>query len=286
MKSESLPGSITLRNGLDMPSVGLGVYKMKDGREVISSILAAIEEGYRLIDTASFYDNEEGVGEAIRQSGIPRKEIFVTSKLWIDDIRSNNTRQAFERSLEKLGFDSLDLYLIHWPVPGKYLDAWQTMQELYAEGKVKAIGVSNCLKHHLEALREIGGIQPVLVQNEFHPRLIQQDLIDYCQKRDIQYQAWSPLMRGKILDHNLLKEIGQKYQKTAAQVILRWALQKRVAVLPKSVHNERIRENMQIFDFELSDAETNRIDSLEDNTRTGAHPDEFMDYFRKKGVIA
>ncbi|MCP9200880.1 aldo/keto reductase [Gramella sp. GC03-9] len=285
MRSETVPGNITLSNGLKMPSVGLGVYKMKDGREVISSILAALEEGYRLIDTASFYNNEEGVGDAIRQSGIPREEIFVTSKLWIDDMRSDNTRQAFERSLEKLGFDYLDLYLIHWPVPGKYIDAWQTMQELYAEGKVKAIGVSNCLEHHLEEIREEGGVQPMLIQNEFHPRLIQQDLIDHCQNRGIQYQAWSPLMRGKILDNEVLKEIGQKYQKTAAQVILRWAIQKGVCVLPKSVHKERIRENSQIFDFKLSAGDMESINSLENGTRTGAHPDEFMDYFRKKGVI-
>lgn len=279
MRITDIHGKVKLVNGIEMPYLGLGVYKADNGQEVINSIEHALEAGYRLIDTAAFYDNEEGVGEAIRNSDIPREEIFVTSKIWIDDQGTDSTRNAFKDSLDKMGLDYLDLYLIHWPVPGKFLDTWEIIQELYAEGSIKAIGVSNCLKHHLESFKKLGGVQPMVLQNEFHPKLVQQDLIDYCKKNNIHYQAWSPLMRGQILDNKVIKELAEKHSRSAAQVVLRWDLQKGVATIPKSVHKERIIENSKVFDFELSAEDIHRIDTLEDSTRTGAHPDHFMEYF-------
>lgn len=280
MKITNSEGRTKLSNGIEMPYLGLGVYKAEDGEEVIKSIKYAFDAGYRLIDTAAFYKNETGVGDAIRKGNVPREELFVTSKLWIDDQGPEKTRKAFETSLDKLGLEYLDLYLIHWPVPGKYLESWRVMQELYAEGKVKAIGVSNCLQHHLESIKEVGGVQPMLLQNEFHPKLIQQELLDYCKQNDIQYQAWSPLMRGEILNNLVIQKIGEKYEKSVAQIVLRWDLQKGVASIPKSVHKKRIIENSQIFDFELNEEEVAEIDALENNTRTGAHPDHFMQHFQ------
>ncbi|MCG9970322.1 aldo/keto reductase [Christiangramia crocea] len=282
MQIGDLNGTMKLKNGIEMPYLGLGVYKAKDGAEVIRSVKHALNTGYRLIDTASFYENEEGVGEAIKNSGISREEIFVTTKIWIDDQGANSTRRAFETSLRKLDFDYIDMYLIHWPVPDKFLDSWKVLQELYEEGKVKAIGVSNCLVHHLESIKETGGAQPMVLQNEFHPRLVQQVLLDYCMENDIRYQAWSPLMRGKILSNEILEDLAVKYSKTPAQIVLRWDLQKGVATIPKSVHKERIIENSMVFDFELAPDEVDLIDSLENDTRTGAHPDHFMAHFQNK----
>lgn len=284
MKLTDIEGRLKLHNGVEMPYLGLGVYKAEDGAEVLNSVNQALTNGYRLIDTASFYENEEGVGQAIRESGIPREEIFVTTKIWISDQGAGSVRKAFEVSLEKLGLDYIDLYLIHWPVPGRYLETWKLFQELYAEGKVRAIGLSNCLIHHLETIKQQGGVQPMLLQNEFHPRLIQQDVVDYCVKNDIQYQAWAPLMRGEILHNPVLIDLALKYDKSPAQIIIRWDLQKGVATIPKSVHTHRIIENSRVFDFELQDSEMLLIDGLENKTRTGAHPDKFMEYFRKKGL--
>jgi len=277
MMLDNISSRIELHNGYKMPGLGLGVYKAYNGEEINNAIAAALETGYRLIDTATFYGNEKGVGEAIRKSGIPRKEIFITSKLWIEDQGIETTRKAFEETLERMELNYLDLYLIHWPKPGTYLESWKVLQELYEEGRIKAIGVCNCMIHQLESIKELGGVQPMVLQNEFHPKLIQQDILDYCKKNRIQYQAWSPLMRGEILKNELIGTIAEKYGKSEAQIVIRWDLQKGVATIPKSVHKQRIQENADVFDFELTDDEVAKIDDLEDNTRTGADPDTFME---------
>ncbi len=282
MNITDVNGKVELSNGVKMPYLGLGTYKANDGTKIINSVTHALHAGYRLIDTASFYENEEGVGEAIRQSNIPREEIFVTTKIWIEDQEKEATRKAFSTSLKKLELEYIDLYLIHWPVPGKYLETWKVLQELYKEGKVRAIGVSNCLVHHLESIKELGGVQPMVLQNEFHPRLVQQEIVDYCKVNNIQYQAWSPLMRGEILENEKIKDLAVKYDKTPAQVVLRWDLEKGVATIPKSVHKKRIIENSSLFDIQLETKDINIIDDLENNTRTGAHPDHFMEHFRQK----
>ncbi|MDT0643732.1 aldo/keto reductase [Zunongwangia sp. F363] len=277
MKITDINGSVTLANGVKMPYLGLGVYKAKEGNELENAIQSALETGYRHFDTASMYKNEEGVGAAIKKSGIPREEVFLTTKVWNSDQGYEPTLKAFETSLKKLDSDYVDLYLIHWPVPVKYIEAWKAMEKLYKEGRIKAIGVCNCMPHHLESLEKEGEIRPMVLQNEFHPRLVQQELLDYCRDKNIQYEAWSPLMRGRIVDNNQLKEIAQKHEKSVAQVVIRWDLQKGVVTIPKSVHKERIRENAAVFDFELSAQEMQLIDSLDKEERTGAHPDTFME---------
>ncbi len=282
MQIKDINHKCTLYNGVKMPVLGLGVYKSKNGKEVISAVKHAFEAGYRLIDTASFYNNEQGVGEALRNSAIPREKIFITSKVWNSDHGFDSTLQAFDSSLNRLGLDYLDLYLIHWPVPGKFLETWKALENLYNDNRVKAIGVCNCLKHHLEEIIGQGSIKPMVLQNEFHPRLVQQPLVDYCQENQIQYQGWSPLMRGKILDNPKLRDLSEKYKKTVAQIILRWDLQKGVATIPKSVHRDRIIENTKIFDFEITKDDIEIIDSLDKGERTGAHPDNFMSHFENR----
>ncbi|SHI50883.1 Aldo/keto reductase [Mesonia phycicola] len=281
MKITDITGKVTLHNGIEMPYLGLGVYKSKDGNEVVKAIHNALEAGYRLIDTASFYNNEEGVGEAIKTSSVARDQIFVTTKVWNDDQGYENTLKAFEVSRSKLNLDYIDLYLIHWPVPDVLEGTWRALEKLYKDGKVKAIGVSNCLTHQLETIKKSGSIKPMVLQNEFHPKLLQQDLIDYCKKENIQYQAWSPLMRGRILENEVIKEIANKYNKSVAQIIIRWDLQKGVLTIPKSVHKQRIIENASVFDFTLTDEEISTIDLLDNDERTGAHPDHFMEHFNK-----
>lgn len=279
MEINSIKSTTELHNGVKMPILGLGVYKAENGKEVIQAIHHAFEAGYRHVDTASFYENEEGVGEAIRTSGLSRDEIFLTSKVWNDDHGFDSTLKAFEVSLSKLKTDYVNLYLIHWPVPGNFHETWRALEQLYDEGRLKAIGVSNFLVHHLDEVIKNCRIKPMVVQNEFHPRLVQQPLLDFCRENDIQYEAWSPLMRGRILQNKILKRIGKKYKKTAAQVVLRWDLQKGVVTIPKSVHRERIIENAEIFNFKLSEQEVREIDSLDTAERTGADPDNFMDHF-------
>ena len=282
MNITGINGKVKLNNGYEMPYFGLGVYKSKDGDEVKNAIHFALKAGYRHIDTASFYKNEEGVGEAIKESDIPREEIFVTSKVWNDDQGYEGTLKAIDESLAKLQMDYLDLYLIHWPVPDTLTDTWRAMEEIYRSGKAKAIGLCNCVEHQMDKIIENGTIKPMLLQNEFHPKLVQQNMLDYCAERNIQYEGWSPLMRGQILDNEILKNIAEKYQKSTAQVVLRWDLQKGVITIPKSVHENRIKQNADIFDFELTKDEVQRIDALDNNERTGAHPDHFMEHFAKK----
>lgn len=263
-----------LANGLEMPRLGLGVWRVNDD-DATNSVKWAISNGYQLIDTAAVYKNEEGVGEGIRQAGVNREDLFITTKLWNADQGYESAHQAFNDSLERLGLDYVDLYLIHWPVEGKFNDSWRAMEEIYESGRAKAIGVSNFHQHHIEELMTTAKIKPMVDQIELHPTLTQVQLRDYLSKEDIAIEAWSPLGQGKILQNETLVEIGQKYDKTAAQVIIRWHLQSDIIVIPKSVHENRIKENFDVFDFELSEEDMNQIDSLNINERLGADPDNF-----------
>ncbi|MHC5374914.1 aldo/keto reductase [Enterococcus sp. LJL120] len=264
----------TLNNGLEIPQIGLGVWRAPND-DAAKAVEWALKAGYRLIDTAAAYKNEDGVGQGIRNSGVPREEIFVTTKLWNSDQGYESTHQAFNDSLEKLGLDYVDLYLIHWPVAGKYKDSWRAMEEIYASGKAKAIGVSNFHQHHLEDLLADAKVKPVLDQIEIHPTLTQEPLRNYLKSIDVAVEAWSPLGQGTILNNPVLVEIGKAHQKTAAQVIIRWHLQNKIIVIPKSVHEQRIQENFDVFDFELSAEEIKKINGLNINERLGADPDNF-----------
>jgi diketogulonate reductase-like aldo/keto reductase len=264
----------TLNNGVKMPWLGLGVYKVQDGDEVIRSVTTAIETGYRSIDTAALYQNEEGVGQAVRNCGVPREQLFVTTKVWNSDQGYESTLRAFEESRKRLGLDYVDLYLIHWPVKGKYKETWKALEKLYRDGWTRAIGVSNFQIHHLQDVMADSEIVPAVNQVEFHPLLTQKELLKFCQDNRIQMEAWSPLMKGN-LDHPVLQNLARKYGKTPAQIVLRWDVQLGVVTIPKSVRAERIRENADIFDFELSPEDIAAIDSMNRNSRFGADPDNF-----------
>ena len=269
----NLKSTTTLHNGVKMPWVGLGVFKVKEGEEVVQSVKAAIKNGYISIDTAAIYGNEEGVGRAIKESGVPREELFITTKLWNADQGYESTLKAFETSMEKLGLDYLDLYLIHWPGKDKYKETWKAFEKLYKDGRVRAIGVSNFLTHHLEDLIGSAEIKPMVNQVELHPHLTQKDLLSYCKKEGIQLEAWSPLKQGQLLNDPTLTEIAQKYNKSVAQIILRWDLQNEVVIIPKSIKEPRIIENATIFDFELTSEDMEKIDGMNQDSRAGSHPD-------------
>ncbi|KKI89797.1 glyoxal reductase [Bacillus sp. SA1-12] len=272
---KSLSTTTALHNGVEMPLFGLGVFKVENGDEVVNAVKIALSTGYKSIDTASAYKNETGVGQGIRESNLLREEVFVTSKVWNSDQGYESTLKAFDESLNRLGLSYLDLYLIHWPVRGKYKETWKALEKLYRNGKVRAIGVSNFQIHHLEDLMQDAEIKPMVNQVEFHPRLTQRDLLSYCKKNDIQLESWSPLMQGKLLDNEVLVQIGEKYNKTPAQVILRWNIQQDVVTIPKSVKEHRIIENASIFDFELTNEDIERINGLNQDKRVGSDPDNF-----------
>lgn len=274
-KLSDLQGSFELHNGVQMPYLGLGVYLSKDGEEVINAVKEALNHGYRHIDTAAIYENEEGVGEGIRQSNVPREDVFLVSKVWNTDQGYEATLKAFEASLNRLGTDYLDLYLIHWPKGDLSKDTWRALESLYREKRVRAIGVSNFLKHHLEDLLGTAEIVPMVNQMEFHPYLVQQELMDFCSSHQIQYEAWSPLMQGNIFDLDIMKDMAAKYNKTIAQIVLRWNLQKGVVTIPKSSKKERIKANSELFDFTLSDEDVKLLDSLDKGKRFGPDPDNF-----------
>ncbi|MCC2930728.1 glyoxal/methylglyoxal reductase [Bacillus sp. LBG-1-113] len=272
----SLKDTVKLHNGVEMPWFGLGVFKVENGSEATESVKAAIKNGYRSIDTAAVYKNEEGVGIGIKESGVAREELFITSKVWNEDQGYDTTLAAFEKSLERLQLDYLDLYLIHWPGKDKYKDTWRALEKLYKDGKIRAIGVSNFQVHHLEELLKDAEIKPMVNQVEFHPRLTQKELRDYCKAQGIQLEAWSPLMQGQLLDNDVLTQIAETYNKSVAQVILRWDLQHEVVTIPKSIKEHRIIENADIFDFELSQEDMDKIDALNQDERVGPNPDELL----------
>lgn len=270
----------TLHNGVKMPWLGLGVFKVEEGDEVEHAVSKALAHGYRSIDTAAFYNNERGVGRALKAADISRENVFVTTKLWNDRHGYDEALKAFEESRSKLGLETIDLYLIHWPIDG-YKESWKAFETLYKDGRVRAIGVSNFKIHHLQDLMADCEIKPMVNQVEFHPYLYQKELLDFCREHHIQLQAWSPLAQGKLLDHPVLKEIGDTYGKTPAQVIIRWDLQHEVVTIPKSVRDRRIRENADVFDFSLSEAEMERINALNKNERVGPDPDEMNRRYKK-----
>jgi diketogulonate reductase-like aldo/keto reductase len=267
---------IKLSNGARIPSIGLGVFQSKEGEETVNAVKWALEAGYRHIDTAMIYRNETSVGQGIRESGVDRKEIFVTTKIWNDDIRNHRVREAFLESLKRLDLDYVDMCLIHWPVKD-FEDAWTVLENLYLEGKIRAIGVSNFHIHHFEELEKTLRILPMVDQIESNPKMNNQELIDYCQSNEIVVEAYSPLggTGSKIFDDIILKQIAKAHNKSVANIIIRWCLQRGLVVLPKSVHKNYIESNLESFDFVLSPQEMTKINELNTNTRSGADPDNF-----------
>ncbi|CEQ14585.1 aldo/keto reductase [Paraclostridium sordellii] len=271
-----------LSNNYKIPNIGFGTFRTPSGEETEQSVLNAIKSGYRHIDCAAAYGNEKSVGDAILKSGVAREELFVTSKLWNDDKGYENTLKAFNKTLEDLQLDYLDLYLIHWPIAKASknnwkeanTESWRALEELYSQGKIKAIGVSNFLPHHLEPLLENAKIKPMVNQIEFHPGMLQEETVEFCKKHHILVEAWAPFSNGQILTHPVLKEIADKYKKSVAQLSLRWIIQKGIVPLPKSVTPERIKSNLEVFDFEISEQDVDRIDKLTDCGGSGLHPDE------------
>jgi len=265
-----------LQDGNTMPQLGLGVYKV-DNNIAAPLVSHALQNGYRLIDTASMYENEVGVGQGIVDSGVPREEVLVATKFWMDDLGFENTLKAFDKSLKLLGLEYLDFYLIHWPAPKRgllYVDSWKAMEKLKNEGLIRSIGVCNFHTHHIDEILKVAEHKPVLNQIELHPWLTQENAIAYDNAHSIVTQAWSPLARGKILDEPMLEAMAIKHGKSVAQIVLRWHIQRGVAVIPKSNSKERIVENMNVFDFELSAEDVDAITALNTNFRTGVDPED------------
>ncbi|PIC75648.1 aldo/keto reductase [Sporosarcina sp. P19] len=266
---------VTLSNGVQMPQFGLGTYKMTEPEQTMQAVEKAVSLGYRAIDTASIYDNEQTVGEAIRHSGIAREDLFVTSKVWNDEQGYDETLRAFERSLTRLDMNYLDLYLTHWPVADSYVDTYRAIERLYDEKLIRATGVSNHHEAHLQEIFTFANIRPMVNQIELHPRLTQEPLRQFCSEHQIAVTSWSPLARGQILEDATLTAIAAQHGKTVAQVIIRWHIQNGLIVIPKSVSLDRIHENCEVADFELTCTDMSMINALNRDERTGMDPDSF-----------
>jgi diketogulonate reductase-like aldo/keto reductase len=271
-KRLAIDSRVKLSNGVQMPVFGLGTYQTRPGKETREAVLYALKIGYRLIDTAAMYGNEKEVGEAVKASGIPREEIFVTTKLWNSDHGYDRALAAFEESRRKLGLDYLDLYLIHWPVEGLRKESWRALETLLNEGKCRAIGVSNYMIWHLDELLKSSSTIPAVNQVEFSPYLHLSDLLEYCRSHRIQLEAYSPLTKGHMLSDPKLRQMAAGYSKTPAQILIRWGLQKEVVVIPKSSRKERIKENSEVFDFVISGEDMRLLDSFDRNLRTSWDP--------------
>ncbi|AZP90987.1 aldo/keto reductase [Pediococcus acidilactici] len=275
---KSLDDRVTLNNDTTMPGLGMGVFQIPN-EQTAQVVAEGIKAGYRLIDTAQVYGNEAGTGAGIKAglaaTGLKREDLFITSKVWNDHLSYDETLRAFQDSLAKLDLDYLDLYLIHWPGQDAFRDSWKALEKLYHDGKIKAIGVSNFQISHLKELAEFAEVMPVVNQVETHPKLSQTELIEFATVHNLKIQAWSPLMQGKILDNPVLSEIAQNHQKSVAQIILRWDIQRGVLLVVKSVKPARIKSNAEVFDFELTAAEMAKINELNENLRVGPDPDTF-----------
>ncbi len=261
-----------LENGIKIPAIGFGTYKLGEDEEVEKSIKYALEIGYRHIDTAAFYGNEEAIGRGIKESSVKREDIFLATKLWNDCHGYDNAINAFNDSIKRLGVDYLDLYYIHWPNEFNS-ETWRALEDLYKEGKVKAIGVCNFKKGHLEELKKTAKIMPMVNQIEIHPECTQKDIVEYCQGNNIQVVAWSPIMRGRIFNEPLMIELSKKYNKSIAQITLKWHIQNNIIPIPKSSNEGRIKENLNIFDFEISKEDIIKIDSLNKEENVSGVPD-------------
>jgi diketogulonate reductase-like aldo/keto reductase len=272
-KMKDINSYVILNNGVKMPILGLGTYNADNKNELENAINEALRIGYRHIDTASFYGNEEAVGLAIKEGGVPREKIFLVSKVWNSDQGYENTLKSFKTSIKKLKTDYLDSYLIHWP-QSLNKETWKALEKLYKEGYVRAIGVSNFTSNHLKDLMESAEIMPSINQLEFHPKLVQTELMEFCKKHNIQLEAWSPLMRGLVFDIPFFQQLSQKYKRTISQIVLRWDLQMGVVTIPKSTKLTRIKENAEIFDFEISKEDMKKIEGLNNGFRVGTDPNK------------
>jgi diketogulonate reductase-like aldo/keto reductase len=273
-------GNVALNNGLKMPLVGYGVFRVPEGDDLAEAVKTAIAKGYRSIDTAQVYRNEESVGRGIRaaieEGLVTREELFITSKVWNDGLSYEETLAAYDSSLEKIGLDYLDLYLVHWPgIDQNYIEVYKALEKIYQDGRVRSIGVSNFHVHHLESLFKETTVVPVINQIEFHPHLTQEEVRAYCQDKGIQVEAWSPLMNGSLLEEALIQELAAKYGKTPAQIVLRYDVQHNVVTIPKTMTPARMTENLDVFDFVLTEQEMIQLDAMNDGLRCGPDPEKF-----------